>query len=79
MSAKLLGNKEEIVTAYVIQGQSLREIADFYSVSSGSIRSVLKKADVTLRKRGRRPSGTVTTDAPVAITTTETVGFVQEV
>ena len=60
MSAKLLDQTENIVNAYVLKNQSLREIADFYSVSSGSIRSVLKKAGVTLRKRGRRPSGTVT-------------------
>lgn len=69
MSAKLFEKREEIVTAYVLQGQSLREIADFYSVSSGSIRSVLKKADVTLRKRGRRPSGVVT----ATVTATDTV------
>ena len=70
MNVKLLNNKEEIVTAYVLQGKSLREIADFYSVSSGSIRSVLKKADVTLRKRGRRASGTVVTTVEVPETGT---------
>ena len=69
MSAKLLDKTEDIVNAYVLKSQSLREIADFYSVSSGSIRSVLKKAGVNLRPRGRRPSGTVTT----ATTTDNTV------
>jgi len=61
MSAKLLDKTDEIVTAYVLQSKSLREIADSFSVSSGSIRTVLKKNGVTLRKRGRRPSGTVVT------------------
>lgn len=72
MSAKLLDKTEDIVNAYVLKSQSLREIADFYSVSSGSIRSVLKKAGVTLRARGRRPSGTV-----VTATETETVEAVE--
>jgi len=76
MSAKLLDKTEDIVNAYVLKSQSLREIADFYSVSSGSIRSVLKKAGVSLRKRGRRPSGVITTSA---LPLTDTVGYVQEV
>ena len=76
MSAKLLDKTEDIVNAYVLKSQSLREIADFYSVSSGSIRSVLKKAGVTLRKRGRRAGGSVTASA---LPVTDTVGFVQEV
>ena len=76
MSVKLLDKADEIVSAYVLKGQSLREIADFYSVSSGSIRSVLKKAGVSLRKRGRRPSGVITTSA---LPLTDTVGYVQEV
>lgn len=62
MSVKLFDQTEEIINAYVLKSQSLREIADFYNVSSGSIRSVLKKAGVTLRKRGRRPSGNVATE-----------------
>jgi DNA-directed RNA polymerase specialized sigma24 family protein len=73
MSAKLLDKTEDIVNAYVLKNQSLREIADFYSVSSGSIRSVLKKAGVNLRKRGRRPSGVVTTAAAPVTTTDNTV------
>lgn len=63
MSVKLFDKTEEIINSYVLKNQSLREIADSYNVSSGSVRSVLKKAGVTLRKRGRRPSGNVATVA----------------
>lgn len=76
MSAKLFDKTDEIVSAYVLKGQSLREIADFFSVSSGSIRTVLKKSSVTLRKRGRKPSNAVVCGLPV--TSTET-NFVTEV
>ena len=67
MSAKLMGKTEEIVSMYVLKSQSLREIADSFGVSSGSIRTVLKKADVVLRKRGRRPTGNTTGSTVVEV------------
>jgi DNA-directed RNA polymerase specialized sigma24 family protein len=74
MSGKLIDKQEEIVSAYVLQGKSLREIADSHGVSSGSVRTVLKKQGVTLRKRGRRTTQTVqvATFTPVVETVTET-------
>jgi len=61
MTVKLLDKTEDITAAYVLKGQSLREIADANGVSSGSVRAVLKKNGVTLRSRGRRPSNPVST------------------
>lgn len=68
MSGKLVGNTDAIVSAYALQGKSLREIADTFGVSSGSVRTVLKKQGVTLRKRGRRPSGPVTAAVEPVVT-----------
>ena len=62
MATKLVEHAEAIVAAYVLQGKSLREIADNYGVSSGSVRSVLKKNGAVLRSRGRKAGKVVVDD-----------------
>jgi hypothetical protein len=49
---KLLQVKEYIAEAYV-SGTSLREVADSYQTSVGSIRALLIEMGIPLRKPGR--------------------------
>jgi transposase len=51
---KLLKETPQILEAYR-NGSTIREIADTYKVSSGTIRNILKRSEEPLRPRGRRP------------------------
>lgn len=66
MATKLVEHTEEIVAAYVLEGKSLRAIADTYGVSSGSVRSALKKSGTVLRPRGRK-AGKLNEDVPASL------------
>jgi hypothetical protein len=52
---KLSAIESAIVDGY-LAGGSLEALATVYNVSPGTIRAILKRRDVTLRKPGRRKS-----------------------
>lgn len=50
---KLCKETPQIVHAYS-QGTTLRKLADFFEVSTGTIRNILRREGVQLRSRGRK-------------------------
>jgi transposase len=59
---KLLKETPQILEAYR-NGSTIREIAEVYKVSTGTIRNILNRNDEPLRPRGRRPKVKVTQEA----------------
>lgn len=53
---KLESIKDVIISGYNL-GVSITLLASTYNVSSGTIRNILIRQGVTLRKQGRRPKG----------------------
>lgn len=52
---KLQAETPQIAASYVNLGLTIRELAEIHAVSPGTIRNILKREGVVLRKRGRRP------------------------
>jgi predicted DNA-binding protein YlxM (UPF0122 family) len=52
MSHKLTSRNAEIVTRYVDDGETLREIGDHFGISHQCVQQVLIREGVVLRKRG---------------------------
>lgn len=50
---KLEASKEIIADAYM-KGASMADLGSTYGVSEGTIRNILRRLNVTLRKQGRR-------------------------
>jgi transposase len=51
---KLLKETPQILEAYR-NGSTIREIAEVYKVSTGTVRNILNRNDEPLRPRGRKP------------------------
>ena len=54
---KLLKETDQIIESYT-NGMDLRTIARLYNVAAGTVRNILIRNNVTLRKRGRRKKET---------------------
>jgi transposase-like protein len=53
LSKKLAASKDQVKEAYT-NGATLRDIAELYDVSSGTVRNLLIELGVELRSRGRK-------------------------
>jgi len=52
---KLEAHAKQIVASYENAGFTIRKLAEFHSVSPGTIRNILRREGASLRKTGRRP------------------------
>ena len=51
---KLFPIAEQVVHAYLEEGKTMREIAEFFTCSDGTVRNLLMIRGVDIRPRGRR-------------------------
>lgn len=54
---KLLPVAEQVIHAYRQEEVPLRKIADFFGVSTGTVRNLLLIKEIARRPKGRRPKG----------------------
>lgn len=52
---KLLPVADQVIHAYSVEDVPMRKIANFFSVSTGTVRNLLLLKEVSIRPKGRRP------------------------